>query len=286
MTRSFIRPGEIIGYLPSGKAVRAIAGGAGDEPPFAPPAAPGQDPSYPPATVPQGYFTAEQLEKVRSEERDKLYRKLSKQDNELSELKQMKSQWEADREAAAQAERDRIAAQEEAARKAREEELSVRQLLDERTAQFEARFAQERAEREAERAAAAKEREFLALQNYIQRRAAEERDGRTVAPELIDLITGNSEEQVEASIAVLRQKSDALVASMGNALQGVVPAAPPRGVSSAGYAATGPMDIDSGTKTYSPEEISRMSMEEYAEKIRPHFIGQAGRPNSSNGLFG
>ncbi|MDP9870333.1 MULTISPECIES: hypothetical protein [Streptosporangium] len=275
MTRT-IKPGEIIGHGKRGP-IYLIAGGSEEHTPT---------PAAPAAPVPgEQYFTAAQVEQIRAEEKGKLYGKLTKQEELLNELRGKVDTF-AEREAEIQrAEQARQAAEAEAARKAAEEEMSVRQLLQTERAEWNSKFAALEAERQAEKAALEKEREFSALQAYVQRRVREEQQGETIAPELLDLVDGSTPDEVERRIAVLREKTSSIITNMQAAAGSVAPPAPPRGVSPAGYAATGPMDIDSVQKMITPEELRQMSMADYA-KIRHQLIGQAAQPNSNQGLFG
>ncbi|GAA2322361.1 hypothetical protein GCM10010149_89420 [Nonomuraea roseoviolacea subsp. roseoviolacea] len=239
-----------------------------------------------PQTIPAGeqYFTADQVEKFRQQERDKLYGELQKRDELLNQLKGQVDSFAQEREEYARLEAERKAAEEAAARKAAEDEMSARQLVEQQRAEFEQRFALMEQERAAERAALEKEKEFAALQAYIQRRVREESEAQTIAPELIDLVTGNSSDEVEASILRLKEKTNAIVNSMQAAAAQVAPPVPPRGVSPSGYAPTGPMDMHSEQRTVTPEEIRHMSMAEYA-KFRQQ-VGIGGQSNNGQGLFG
>lgn len=286
MTRKY-KPGDVLFYRKDGRPVRVIAGGNGEVPPNAP--APGFEvpPTAPqpvaqpvPTVVPQAdpnsrYFTAEEVERFRQQERDKLY-------PQLSQLQERLSTFEQEREAARQAEEARIREEQAAARRAEEEEMSARQLLERQREEFEQRFAQLEAEREQERALLEREREFNALQAYIQRRVREESEAKTIAPELLDLVDGSSEADIEASITRLREKTNAIVTSMQAAQQQLTPPAPPRGVSPAGYAATGPMEMHSEQREVTPDEIRQMSMADYAK-----FREQAGigRQAQGHGIF-
>lgn len=282
MARKKNIPGEVIGYRKDGRVIRLIAGGSSDvppqgapaptlevPPPAPPPVAQPVPQVVPPQNAPQAdqntrYFTAEEVERFRQQERDKLY-------PQLSELQQKLASFEEERQKVLQEQEEARKAQEEAARKAAEEEMTVRQLLQQKESEWEQRFA-----------ALEKEREFTALQAYIQRRVREESEGQTIAPELLDLVTGSSEEEVEASIARLREKTEAIVTNLQQAAQQYQQPAPPRGVTPAGYAATGPMEMQTEQREVTPEEIRQMSMAEYAE-FRKNF--RFGNSASGQGIF-
>ncbi|MFI6495882.1 hypothetical protein [Nonomuraea typhae] len=233
----------------------------------------------------QQYFTAEDVERFRAQEREKLYGRMAKQDELLEELRDKVSTFDQEREAARQAEEARNTAEADAARKAQEEGMSARQLLEAQRAEMEQRFAALQAEREQERATLEKEKQFASLQAFIQRRVREEQQDETIAPELLNLVDGDTEEAVEARIAQLRETTSAMVTNMQAAFGAQAPQAAPRGVSAAGYAATGPMDNQTTQRQITPEELRDMPLSEYA-KIRDQLIGQAAQTNRGNGLFG
>ncbi|MEV4454348.1 hypothetical protein [Microbispora sp. NPDC049633] len=271
--------GDVIGYTSRGP-IRLIGGGSTDTLPDGsqPPApAPTPDPAVPAPQAPtQGrLFTAEEVERFRAQERDKLHRELETTRSQLNDVTSKLSSWEQER---AEAQRLR----EEAERKAAEEKMTAAELIEARQKEWEQRFAQLEQERAQERAILEQERRFSALQAYVQRRVREESD--SIAPELIDLVNGNTEEEVEASITTLKAKTESILQNLQSAAAGVAPAAPPRGVSPAGYAATGPLETDSVQQQLSEDAIRSMSMAEYA-KVRGSLLGQASQPNG-RGLFG
>jgi len=98
---------------------------------------------------------------------------------------------------------------------------------------------------------------------------------------LIDLINGNTKEEIENSIAVLKEKSASISSSVQQAMQvakqqmvGVSITAP----------ASGPLDNDSSQQMYTPDSIGEMSMADYA-KQRAKLLGNAAS-NRGQGLFG
>ena len=235
--------------------------------------------------VPPGeqYFTSEQVERFRQQERDKLHLDLERQKTQLEELRTQVGSFAAEREAFQRAEAERQAAEEAAQRKAAEEEMSVRDLLKQRETEWENRLSQMEQERALERATLEKENQFVALQAYIQRRVREESEAQTIVPELLDLINGSNQEEVEQSIARLREKTTAIVTQMQNAV-GAQPA--PRGVSAAGYAAMGPLETNQELRPPTAEEIKGMNWEQY-EAFRKKFnIGGGGGSTNGHGIFG
>jgi hypothetical protein len=271
----------ILGYRKDGRPIHTIAGGApqpgeGGDPVVVVPAAVVETPAPTPA---EARFTAEDIQRARSEEKDKLYKRLQTvEDQNKKFLDEIEAQRKAREEAQAQEERNRQEAQAEAKRKA-EDDLSVKDLLSVKEQEWNTRFEQIEREREQERTLFAKEQEFNNLQTYIQRRVGEETN--EIAPELLDFVGGNSPEEVEASIATVKAKTQAILESVQQAA--IQQRASMRGVSPTGYSTTGPMDTDPGTKSYSLSDLRDMPMSEYA-KIRGQLgVGQAAQ--NQRGLY-
>lgn len=164
----------------------------------------------------------------------------------------------------------------------RQEELSAKELLAEQNKQWEDRFATLQNEREQEKALLDKERQYLGLQQYIQRRVGEEVAAETIAEDLVHYVTGNSEAEVEASI----EKAKQTTASILEQVQAVQQQARQRirGVSPTGYAPVGPMDTESANQSLSVDDLKNMSMADYV-KIRDKLgVGSSGPTNK--GMFG
>lgn len=264
-------PGSIIGYRKNGQPIRLIAGGSVDAV---------EPVTTQPSPFPSGpFFTADDIEKARSQEKEKLNRKITDQGTKLNAMEAEFQALRAEREAATAAEAARQAAEAEAARKAAEDEMSLRELLAKRDEEFKQQLAQINEDRARERALLEKDRQFATLQAHIQRRISEERE--KIAPELVDLVTGNTPDEVEASISVMIAKTDAIASKIGEANAAL--AANMRGVSTTGYAADGPLDNQLANKTYSSEELGSMPMSVYAQN-RQKLMGAANQSNK--GLFG
>lgn len=225
-------------------------------------------------------FTAAELEKARQEEKDKLYSRLTKGDERLQALEAELAAVREEREAREREEAERQAAAEEEARKRSEAEMSAKKLVEERSTEWERKFAELQAEREQERATLAKEAEFNALRAYIQERVNVERNA--IAPELVDLVSGNSREEVDASIELLKSKTDAIFQSVSAAQQQA--RSQMRGVSTTGYTGNGPTDGDAGARQLSVEDIKNMPMSEFA-RYRSQLLGAAATNSSNRGLF-
>ncbi len=248
--------------------------------------------------VPEGFFTKAQLDAAikeakqlaRGEARDQLHDRIAKSDERFKTMEaevQRLTKVEADPQKAL----DEAAAEAEKARRAAEEaELSSKDLISRRDQEFQAQLAQVRAEQaqaieamraeQAQREALfAKEREFAELQLYITNQAAAH--SNDIAPELIDLIDGNTKEEVDASVARLVEKTSAIVAGMRQAQQAARAAMP--GVSPGGGTAGIVPGLDTGDTVLGPDDIKGMSMKDFAALRQK--VGLAGR-GQGQGVFG
>ena len=227
----------------------------------------------------QGQYTAEDIARARAQEKDKLYPVVEKMKEELSVLKK-----EREEQAAKEAERReaRKAREAEAAKlkeKELEQELGFKELLEKKEAELQAQLEAERAEREKAFALLEREREFQELSAYRQQRLEAEREN--IIPELIDLIKGNSKDEIEQSISELTNKSAKIFESVAQASQQTRKEMVGTRVT---VPASGPLDNDSENNPYSSTDINNMSMADYA-KNRAKLLGSAST-NRGQGLFG
>jgi len=231
------------------------------------------------AVASQGNAMADAIAKAREQEKNKLYPQMEKMREELSSLK--KSEEERIAQEAARKEQRRQRDAEVAAQKKREEDetLELRDLLSKKEAEWQSQLEAERTEREKAFALLEREREFQELQQYRAQRVEQERDN--IIPDLIDMVQGNTQDEVEASIASLKAKSANIFDSVAQAaqasrkeMQGARITVP----------ASGPLDNDSDSRSYSPENIAEMSLADYA-KNRSKLLGGASN-NRGQGLFG
>ena len=224
-------------------------------------------------------YSAEDLAKAREQEKAKLYPQMEKMKEELSSLKKAREE-----QVAKEAEREAKRAAKEAERAAKakakeEEELSVKDLLAKKEQEFQAQLDAERLEREKAFALLDMERKFQEVQNYRQSRLEQERDN--IVPELIDLIQGNSQDEIEQSITMLKEKS----ASISQSVQQAMQSARQQQVGARVTApASGPLDNDSDQQIATPDSIRDMSLADYA-KQRAKLLGSAAS-NRGQGLFG
>jgi predicted lactoylglutathione lyase len=224
-------------------------------------------------------YSAEDIAKAREQEKAKLYPQMEKMKEELSSLKKAREE-----QAAKEAEREQRIAEEllrkEAQKKEEEEsELSFKELLKKKEQEFQAQLEAERLERERAFALLEQERKFQEVMNYRQQRVEQERDN--IVPELIDLIDGNNADEVEQSIAMLKEKSARILSSAQQAMQSARQQMAGTRITNP---AAGPLDNDSEQKSYSPDSIREMSLADYA-KQRAKLLGTAAS-NRGQGLFG
>ncbi|TKK84706.1 hypothetical protein FDA94_29265 [Herbidospora galbida] len=285
MQDNITTPGSLIGHRKNGDPIYLIGGGSSDDAPQWTDSSSTTPPAAPPANGP--FYTAEDLEKARREEKDKLYNRMNQLATKVNSQDEILKTWQAEREAAAQAEEEARKAAEEQVNQQRREEMSAKELLEETTRQWQARLdaieaerAQERAARENERLLEAKEREFLELQNFTRQRVTEESEN--ILPELLDLITGNTRDEIEASIVAMKARSAKILDQVSAASAEL--GAMSRGASLTGYGATGPLEQQSGTKTYTADEIRSMPMNEYA--ANRHRLHGASASGNGYGMFG
>jgi hypothetical protein len=237
-----------------------------------------------PTPTPQGtgrFFSQEELnaaiEAARKQEKDKLYPAINKTDEankimqeELKELQRFKKAQE-------KTEADRVKAIEDAQKAKEDAEMSAKDFAAKQRVEMEARVDQIQAENEQRIAMMEQEVRFSQLQAYIQRRVGEEQGN--IVPELVDFITGNTPDEVEASIEILKAKSAQIAENVRNLqtqqrtrMPGVAPSSGTNGVT--------PLD-QPGDRQLSAEDIRGMSMAEFAQ-LRQKIKMPSG---SGRGLF-
>lgn len=217
-------------------------------------------------------YTEEDLARVRAQEKDKLYPQIENLKEKLTFLEQEREERLRQEEAA------RLAAEEELRRK-EEAEMDVRTLLEQKEQEWRSQLEAEKAEREKAFALLELERNYQEIQAYRADRIEDERD--FIIPELIDLVTGSTREEIEQSIAGLKERSSRILDSAQQAMQsarkdmtGSRVTAPTAGL----------LDIDSENQTLSAEQIAGMPFSEYV-KHRSKLLGQASA-SRNRGLFG
>ena len=222
-------------------------------------------------------FTEDEVQKIRQQEKDKLYGRLEESQTRLKTMEEQLSLLSKEREDAIKQAEDRTKAESELIRQRELEEMSAKDLLLRKEDEFNARINQAEREwsekfqnleqdRQAQAALLDKERALQALESYRQRRLNEEQE--FIIPELLDLVTGSSEDDIENSIALLRARSGAIIESIQQASQSQMPrlkgapvTAPP----------TGPLENNTEYQTMTAEDIRNMPMDQYA-KMRERLL--------------
>lgn len=217
-------------------------------------------------------YSEEDLKRVREQEKSKLYPQIDSLKEELNLLK--KEREERIAEAAA-----RAAEAEAEAKKKAESEMDVRQLLESKEQEWAQKLEAERLERERAFTLLERERQYAELTEYRTRRLEDERDN--IMPELVDLISGNTPDEIEQSITGLRERSSRILESAQSAMQnarkemtGSRVTAPP----------SGPMDTNMEQNSFTAEQIAAMSVTEYA-KYRGKLLGKSAM-DRGKGIFG
>ena len=231
-------------------------------------------------------FSEDDVENIRKQEKDKMYKRLEEADTRVKSMEEQMSIISAEREAARKEAEERANKEAEIIRQREIDELSAKELLLKKEDEFNQRINtveaewQERlnaieAQRQAQEALLDKERQMQALIHYRNNRLQAEQEA--IIPELIDLVSGNSEEEIEQSIAVLRERSSAIIESIQQAtaqqqgrLRGAPVTAPP----------VGPMETQTEYQQLNADDIRNMSMDQYS-KMRDRLLNA----RSSRGRF-
>ena len=214
-------------------------------------------------------FTEDDVEKIRQQEKDKLYKRLEDSDGRVKSLEDQLTTLSTESEET-KAEAARLAkAESDAIRKREDEELSAKELITKRETEFdeklkvvetewEGRLAKIEEERASQEAMLEKERRYRELETYLGRRMVEEEE--YIIPELRDLASGTTEDEIDNSIAILKDRSSAILESIQQStqpsgLRGSPVTAPP----------VGPMETQTEQQTLSAEDIRNMPMEQYMQ---------------------
>ena len=231
-------------------------------------------------------FSEDDVENIRKQEKDKMYKRLEEADTRVKSMEEQMAVIAAERESARKEAEQRANKEAEILRQREIDELSAKELLLKKEDEFNQRINsveaewQERlnaieAQRQAQEALLDKERQMQALIHYRNNRLQAEQEA--IIPELIDLVSGNSEEEIEQSIAVLRERSSAIIESIQQAtaqqqgrLRGAPVTAPP----------VGPMETQTEYQQLNADDIRNMSMDQYS-KMRDRLLNA----RSSRGRF-
>jgi TolA-binding protein len=202
-------------------------------------------------------FNAEEVERIRQEERAR-YGTLSAQLDDLN--KEVAKYRQSDEERTKAEEKARKDA-EKAEKKKQEEEMELRDLIARKDEEWEAKLATERAERERALALVEQERRHASLQNYLAQRMMQ--DGELIAPQLRQLVGGNTEEEVDAKVNELIEISRSILGDTQQMIAQTNAARPTVGVTAPPI---GPSDMAAATRTYTPDDIKALTPEEYADQ--------------------
>jgi hypothetical protein len=222
------------------------------------------------------FYTEDDLAKVRSQEKEKLYPEIERLKEELNVLKKDKEE-KAARKAAKEAEK---LAEAEAKAKAKQfEDLEAKDLIKLTAEELREQLEREREERERAFALLERERQFADLQTYRQQVIEQEREN--IIPQLIGYINGNTREEIQASVEALKEQSASI---MQDALSATQNARKEMAGTRATLPASGPLDTNMESRQFTAQDIASMSVNEYG-KIRERLLGEAAR-GRSRGILG
>ena len=218
------------------------------------------------------FYTEEDLAKVRTQEKDKLYPTIEKLKEQVDVLT---------REREEHAARLAVEADEKNAqlRQQQEEELSAKDLLKLKESEWKEQLERERQERERAFALLEQEKAFADIQSFRQQLLEQEREN--IIPELVDLISGSTREELQTSVESLKDRSTRILESAQSAMQnarremtGTRVTTPP----------AGPLETQTEQRNFTAQEIASMSVDEYA-KYRSRLLSPQAQGKTS-GLFG
>jgi len=217
-------------------------------------------------------FTPDEVEAIRRQEKDKLYDKISK----LQEQVEIFNHERTEQQRLAQ---DAAAKEAEERRLREEEEMSAKELMTRKEDEFqqqintvqqewEQKFTALQHEAEAQKALLEQERRFQEIESFKSRRIAEEQDN--IMPELLDFVRGNSEDEIESAIFAVKERTSAI---MENIQQAMPQRQNLRGVPATGSTPIGPLENMTEQQTLTSADIANMTMEQYAQ-VRDRLLAQ------------
>jgi hypothetical protein len=227
-------------------------------------------------TQTQKFYTEEDLAKVRTQEKDKLYPVVEQLKSEVAALKKDKDEKAANR-AAKEAEESADKAAKD--RNKLIEDLDAKDLIKLTTDELREQLERERSERERAFALLEQERTFTELKNYKQQIIEAERDN--IMPQLLKYLDGSTPEELAASAADLKAQTDSILQDAQSAMQNARKEM--RGTSTT-LPAAGPLETNMDSRQFTAQDIAAMSMNDYA-KVRDKLMSDAAR-GKSRGLLG
>jgi len=218
------------------------------------------------------FYTEEDLAKVRTQEKDKLYPTIEKLKEQVDVLTRERQEQSArqDAEVAEKAAQTKLQ---------QEEELSAKDLLKLKESEWKEQLERERQERERAFALLEQEKTFADIQSFRQQLLEQEREN--IIPELVDLISGSTREELQTSVESLKDRSTRILESAQSAMQnarremtGTRVTTPP----------AGPLETQTEQRNFTAQDIASMSVNEYA-KYRSRLLSPQAQGKTS-GLFG
>jgi hypothetical protein len=222
------------------------------------------------------FYTDEDLAKVRSQEKEKLYPEIDRLKEEVSILKKEREEQAALKEAQAAAE---VAEREAKEREKLENDLDAKEFAKLTAEELREQLARERQERETAFALLERERQFASLQDY--RRQVIEQERENIIPQLIGYIQGNTPEEIQASVESLKEQSASI---MQDALSATQNARKEMTGTRATFPSSEPLDTNSESRQFSAQDIASMSVNDYA-KVRERLLSESAR-GRNRGLLG
>lgn len=266
-------PGFVLGHRKNGLPIYSIAGGSGgnepvvlDPPLVVPIAPPTATPTGGPNTNPSGaqpgdqVFTAEDIEKARQQEKDKLYGRINEMDERFKKI-------EGERAAQLAAEEKKRQEAEAAAEAERQKTLTFEQRMAEMEAGWTAKLGGLEQQVQQRDALIEREREFQALTKY--RDDAVATNAENIMPELLTWIVGNSTEEIDAAVSRAVETTASILAQVAQAQTGQQYAQQQARQQARGTGVTappvGPLENQSGHETFTAADISNMDMATYVK---------------------
>ena len=208
-----------------------------------------------PPQQPQGQvFTAEDIERARQQEKDKLYQRIEEMGSQLQTVLSAREQEEA--------ERKRLADEADAARKEKEEsEMDLRALLDKRDKEWEERFKETESQYATDRAIFDQERRLAEMETYRRQRIEQEQE--EIIPALWDMVSGNSPEEIEQSIVYMKERSNVIAQNFAAAAAQSQQQVPFRGAAMPSVPPVGPLEQLPSNVPVTDALVKNMSMDDY-----------------------
>jgi DNA repair exonuclease SbcCD ATPase subunit len=218
-------------------------------------------------------FSQDEVEAIRRQEKDKLYDKISKLQEQVEIFNHEREEQKrlAEEIAAREAEERRLREEEEMSAKEllMKKEDEFQQRINTAQQEWEEKFTTLQQESEAQKAVLEQERRFQELESFKSRRIAEEQDN--IMPELLDFIRGNTEDEIESAISAVKTRTSAI---LENIQQAMPQQQRLRGVPATGSTPSGPLENMTEQQTYTSADIAGMSMDQYAQ-VRDRLLASA-----------